>query len=174
MSRNLQYCDRCLPQVFSDVIGYIPLPEMTNIGDTRVDERRILLCIYHYFEAKKDCYYVVPFNRDDDPKDDFLARVAKRHKFIRGSNRLKFNRDSKDRSDDDLGPPILDIKPSQVVRNSRKKNKKAKIHFREDNRITCGVPIASVDSTTEVEFTTCQNCFAILNRDALEQEPITV
>lgn len=173
MSRNTQYCDRCSPNVFSDAMGYIPLPEMTNIGDTRVDERRILLCRYHYFEAKNNCYYVVPFDRDDDPVDDFLPRVKKRHKLIRGTHKLSFNGNPK--RVEELPPPDISLlHPKQQSNRKVPERKGSKVHLSDGTQTTCGLPIASTDSSTEIEWVTCKNCITISNRKALEQEPINV
>lgn len=194
--RNLEFCDRCLPEKSVTAMGYIPLPEMTNIGDTRVDERKILLCRTHYFEAKENCYYVIPFSRDDDPVDSFFTLVKRKHKRIRGDTRFKFKPPKFSEEEEPMSPvliglhpqrnrrirnsgfrlekPTLAEKPRLINRNSRKTNPKAKIHFVEDNRITCGMPVASVDSTNDVNFLTCRNCLTILNQRALDEEPIRV
>lgn len=154
-------------------MGYIPLPELTNIGDTRVDERRILLCRYHYFDAKNNCYYVIPFNRDDDPVDDFLSRVKRRHKLVRGTHKLKF--DKKPNQVEELHlPDVSLLHPKQQSNNKASEKKRNKIHLSEGTQTTCGLPIASTDSSTDVEWVTCKNCIATANRKALEQEPLSV
>lgn len=89
---DTENCYRCAPKLVP-AMGFIPMPEPSNIGDSRFDEQRIPLCSTHYFEAKQNCYYVVPFDRDDDPVDSFLSRVNRKHKQIRGSLKLKYGLD---------------------------------------------------------------------------------
>lgn len=191
--RNLEYCDRCLPEKNVPAMGYIPLPEMTNIGDTRVDERRILCCNFHYFEAKKNCFWVVPFDRDDDPVDSFLARVKQKHKLIRGENRLKFKPPRYQEKEEPLDPLILEDfpKPRRIrntqkgvpkntgfrkdenitsekpkllsPRNGNSKRPTPKVHLFDNGRVACGYPVESTQSTTDVELLTCKFCLNIVN-----------
>ena len=161
MERNTENCDRCLPKIISPAMGYIPLPEMTNIGDTRGDERRILLCNHHYFEAKKNCYYVVPFNRDNDPVDSFLTRVNQKHKELRGNLRLKFRAnfrvDSNGNGEQEAVESTLPIK-----------RRATKTHLLEDGRTLCGTSFEDAALTTKIDGTTCKNCILLFTKRASE------
>lgn len=176
---------------------------MTNIGDTRVDERKILLCNFHYFEAKKNCFYVVPFNKDDDPVDSFMTRVKQKHRRLRSGNRLKFKPPKYQDEEEPLDPIILEDFPKpRTVRNREgtpkyigfrkdfdptaekpkllapkngtSKRPTRKVHFLENGKITCGLPADKTISTTEIDPITCKFCIGILNQRALDQEPIQV
>lgn len=197
--RNLEFCDRCLPEKCVPAMGYIPLPEMTNIGDTRVNERRILCCNFHYFEAKKNCFWVIPFNKDDDPVDSFLTRVKQKHKRLRQTPRLKF-KPPRYEEEETLDPVILEDfpKPRRITtregipkrtgfrkdfeptaekpkllspRNGSSKRPKLKVHLRaaldepglDNGKVACGYPVASTQSTTDVELLTCKFCIDIAN-----------
>lgn len=157
-------------------MGYIPLPEMTNIGDTRVDERRTLLCNFHYFEAKKNCFYVVPFNRDDDPVDSFLTRVNQKHRRLRSGNKLKFKPPKYQEREDPLDPPLVDIAPKPrrpkfvPTKNGNSKKNTLKIHFCEDEKQSvCGLPLSSTKVTADVDALTCKHCISLVsNRKARE------
>lgn len=155
-------CDRCLPKL-SLAMGFIPMPAISNNGDDR-DDRKIFLCNYHYFEAKKDCYYVVPFNHDDDPVNSFLARINRKHKLVRGSRHLKFkprHSSNEERSFSEvmgLQSKLLSSRTGKISRND-----KHRVHFLEAGRIACGLPLASTVPTEKVEDTTCKNCLALLD-----------
>lgn len=172
-------------------MGYIPLPEMTNVGQTRVDERRILLCHTDYFDAKKNCFYVVPFNRDDDPVDSFFTRVKQKHNRIRGGTKLKFKPPRFQEKEEPLDPVILEDfpkprrvrnttprkevelvseKPKLISRNGNSKKPKPKIHFRGDNQTACGLQgfTPNTFATTNIEAVNCKHCLALLTRKPLE------
>lgn len=146
------------------------MPEMSSelISKGGEEDRRILVCSDHYFEAKANCFYVVPFDRDDDPVDNFITLVKLKHKSIRGTPRLKFGKQGY--SD------VVDVVNSETKRpmtssnGSRKRH--SKIHYRSTNdETTCGLPTVSVESTEEIESLTCKNCIGLLGREEIERKP---
>lgn len=113
-------------------MGFIPLPEMTNIGDTRDNARKILLCRRHYFEDKEKCFYVVPFDRDDDPVDSFMTKVGQKHRRLRHGNNLKF-KPPKHQDEETLDPIILEDFPKPGrIRNTNRGGIPKNIGFRKD------------------------------------------
>lgn len=177
MPRNEEYCDRCAPKLIR-AMGFIPMPEMSSelISKGGEEDRRILVCSDHYFEAKANCFYVVPFDRDDDPVDNFITLVKLKHKSIRGTPRLKFgNRGPSgvtDVIDDIVGSDSRRPEKSTVSSNgSRKRGSKIHYHSTNDETI-CGLPTASVESTEEIESLTCKNCIGLLSREEIERTPV--
>lgn len=163
---DTEYCQRCLSDKLVEAIGYIPLP---GISDSRPDERRIFLCTHHYFQAKYDCYYVVPFDRMIDPVDSFGSQVNAKHRRIRGSLALKFEpRKShiQERSKSKL--------PHSINQSSRNNNHK--LHFCEGKQVitVCGLPKASTKCTNVVFELTCKNCLSLLDRKAASEKLLSV
>lgn len=153
------------------------MPEMVNETRTSVyEERRLLLCREHYLEAKANCFYVVPFNRDDDPVDNFVTLVKLKHKTVRGTNRLKFgNRGPSGVVD--LIDSIIDSdtkRPMTGSNGSRSRRERvSKIHYRStSDETTCGLPTVSVESTEEIEPLTCKNCISLLSKEEIERTPV--
>lgn len=169
---DTENCYRCLPKLKS-AIGYIPIPEMANETNTQAyEERRILLCRAHYFEAKANCFYVVPFNRDDDPVDNFVTLVKLKHKTVRGTNQLKFGRQGQ--------TEVSDVIESNTRRpydggsnGSRKRS--SRIHYRSTfEETSCGLSTTSVESTMSIESLTCKNCISLLSREDIEGQSLSV
>lgn len=179
---DTENCQRCLPR-HVPAMGFIPLPEPSRVGDSRFDEQRILVCNDHYFEAKKNCFYVVPFDRDDDPVDNFIGRINRKHKEIRGSLHLKYGsrkdkqkaereetqeRLSKELSDEDkIGSTSVErILPPR--KSQTNKNHVYKVHYLDGDKTSCGLPAIDVVSTTDMLRLTCKNCANVLASQAAE------